>query len=176
MKNSNIGKTGTESLRINGMKIGSLPLGQGNEASAGFAEFLKTDKETKENNINAKFPKHKVEFLKSQIRECRLNIQRIKKYKTELKENILEYRQLIGDCAIREKELANCTDDKAKAKELRLKYPPYNIEALNQQILQFDEGIERCDQVIEKDFESISQIEKTLTLVEQREKELKNIN
>ena len=180
MKDSNIGQSGQKSIRIDGMKIDNLPLGQGNEAKAGLADFLKTDKETKENNVVARYPKHKRPFLESQIRECKRNIQKIKNFKAELKEKISEYRQLIKDCEYRDKEMEKHDPDKPEdqkaIKELRLKYPPYNIEAMQQQIIQFEEGIERCDETIEQDYNSVSKISGILALVEQKERELKNID
>ena len=179
MKNSNIGKHGNDSIRINGMEIGNLPLGQGNEARDGLAEFLKTEKDTMRNNIAAKFPKHKLDYIKSQVQECKMNIKKIKSFKTKLKEDITEYRKLISDCNFRDKEMAQYDtdnpDDAPRMKELRLKYPPYDIEALNQQITQFEESIERCDEVIEKEYNSVNEIQQTLILVEQREKELRNV-
>lgn len=179
MTDRNIGQSGMESIRIDGRQIGNLPLGQGNEAKEGLASFIKTDKETKRNNIAAKFPKHKIEFLKAQVAECRGNIKRIRKFKAEQKGLIAEYRQHLTDCAFRERELAKlCADnpeDAAKMKELRLQYPPYDVDALAAQITQFEEAIDRSDEVIEKDYESISEIESLLALVEQREKELKNV-
>ena len=44
MKDNNVGQEGYESLRINGSKIDNLPLGQGEKARQGLAEFIKTDK------------------------------------------------------------------------------------------------------------------------------------
>ena len=179
MRDKNIGQTGLESLRIDGMKVGNLPLGQGNDAREGLAAFINTEKETLRNNVSAKFPKHKKEFLEAQVRECRGNIKRIKNFKQKLKEDILEYRQLIKNCDYRENELAKYSkdnpDDADKMKELRLKYPPYDIDALQQQIVQFEEAIERCDDVIEQDYDSITEIQQILVLVEQKERELKNI-
>lgn len=179
MKESNIGQTGFDSIRINNMKIESLPLGQGNSAREGLADFLKTDKETKENNIIAKYPKHKLVFLESQLKECKSNIKKIKNFKKELKDQIAEYRVLISDSRFRDKEIEKYNkdnpEDKEKIKELRLKYPPYNIEALEKQIEQFNESIDRCDEVIEKEYESISEIQQILVLVKQKEMELRNI-
>lgn len=179
MRDRNIGLKGLESLRIDGMKIGNLPLGQGNEAREGLADFLKTEKETLRNNITAKFPKHKRDFLEAQIKECRGNIKRIKNFKEKLKEDILEYRQLIKNCEYRKSELAKYNkenpDDLEKMKEIRLKYPPYDEVALEQQIVQFEEAIERCNDVIEQDYESINEIQQILVLVEQKERELKNV-
>lgn len=176
MKDSNIGQVGVSSIRIDGLKIGNLPLGQGNDAKTGLVGFLKTDKETRVNNILAKYPKHKLEFLQSQIRECRRNIERMKDLKCQLREKISEYRKLIVDCMHGEQELMKCDDKTSiRAKELRLKYPAYDIDALDIQIKQFEDTIVNCDRVIEQDHESIVEIGKVLSLVEQRERELKNV-
>ena len=177
---SNIGVKGPESLRLKNKKIEDLPLGQNNEARAGLKDFLKTHRETQKENIIAKFPKHKIEYLKASIKECELNIQKIKNFKLELKSQITEYRELIKDCNYRDQELEKLSDnnpeDKKAMKELRLKYPPYNIDAMQQQIDQFYESIDRCDNVIEQDYKSIAEIKEVLALVNQREKELSNID
>lgn len=179
MKDPNIGQNGAGSIRINGQRIENLPLGQGNQAKEGLAEFLRTEKETKRNNIEAKFPKHKLEFLKAQAKECRSNIKKIREFKGQQKDLIAEYRQYIKDCERRELELASlCAEnpeDADRIKELRLKFPPYDTEALQNQIAQFEEAIERCDAVIEQEYESITEIEGLIALVEQREKELKSV-
>ena len=158
MKDDNIGQTGLESIRFDGLKLENLPLGQGNEAKVGLKEFLQTDKETKKNNIIAKFPKHKIKYLKTQIRDYKIKEKRIKKNK---------------------KKLTQCDKDsisgKEKIKEINRKYLPYDVEALEQQIVQFEEGIDRCDNTIEQDHNSIVQIERVLALVEQRDKEVRGI-
>ncbi len=56
------------SIRIDGRRIGDLPLGQGNEAKDGLSEFLKTQKLTKSENIKAKYPKHKIAYLESRTK------------------------------------------------------------------------------------------------------------
>lgn len=179
MKPTNIGIVGPESLRLNNKEIGELPLGQNNEAKMGISEFLKTYKETKANNIKGKYPKHKREFLLSRIRECEANIKRIKGFKQDLKNDIATYNQLIKNDSIRNQEMAKYDadnpDHKEALKALRLQYPPYNLEALQQQIDQFQEGIDRCDSVIEQEYESISEIKEVLGLVTQRDRELANL-
>ena len=176
MDRRNIGQKGPESIRIDGLPIEQLPLGLGNEAKAGLKGFLETHKETQQNNIAAKFPQHKLPMLRAQVKECRGNIKRIKNFKTDLKGKIAEYRELIKSTNKREEELAKIDpEDKELLKKTRLALPPYNIDALNQQIVQFEEGIDRCDDVIEQDYNSITEIEKLIGLVEQREKELKSV-
>lgn len=173
---SNIGESGPQSIRIDGRRISNLPLGQGNEAREGLAEFLKTYKQTKRNNVIAKFPKHRMDVLKAQVKECRGNIKRIKDFKQNLKNQIFEYRQHIKNVELRSKLLDEVDpNDKAAAKKIRLEYPPYDVDALNQQIIQFEEAIERCDDVIEQDYDSITKIEKIIGLVEQKDRELSSI-
>jgi len=177
MKDNNIGKTGADSLRVDGMQIGNLPLGQGNEAKEGLADFLETHHETLRNNVAAKFPKHKVEYLKSRIKECEGNIQKIKDFKQDLKTQISEYRSLIKEVALANEQILKLDPEqhKEQIKKIRKKTPPYNVEALNKQIEQFEESIERCDATIEQDYDSISEIREVLALAEQRDKELRNI-
>lgn len=179
MKDSNIGKTGLDSLRINGSKIDNLPLGQGEKAKEGLVDFIKTDRENKEKAIRSKYPTQSADYLKSRINEADQNIIKIKNFKKELKDKISSYRQLIKDSEKRENELAKYSrdnpEDVPKIKELNKRFPPYNVEALQTQIGQFEEGIERCDEVIEKDYDSISEMRGVLALVEQRDRELKMI-
>lgn len=179
MRDSNIGQTGLDSLRINGSKIDNLPLGQGEKAKEGLVDFIKTDKENKERVIRSKYPTQNADYLKAAIKEAEENIIKIKNFKQELKDKISGYRQLIKDAETREFELAKYSrdnpEDIPKIKELNKRFPPYNVEALQTQIQQFEEGVERCDEVIEKDYNSISEIRGVLTLVEQRDRELKMI-
>lgn len=178
-KSSNVGENGIESIRLDGMKIQDLPIGLGNEAKEGLSDFIKTDKKNKIESIKAKYPKQDAEYLKASIKECNLNIERIKNFKSDLKNKISEYRQLIKDCDYRENQLnkydENNPEDSEKMKELRLKYPPYDVDALNKQIEQFEEGIDRSDKVIEDEYTSISEIREVLVLVEQRDRELQNV-
>lgn len=179
MKDSNIGQKGAKSIRLDGMKIENLPLGQGNEAKKGLVKYLKTEKDTKRNHIRGKYPKHNLSYLKARLNECHANIERIKNFKVEQKNLITQYRRLIKETQNRDGILAeyseNTPEHKAKRKELCLRYPPYDIDALYAQIVQFEEAIDRCDTVIEQEYASITEIEKILSLVEQREKELKNV-
>ena len=86
MRDSNKGKDGYDSIRINGSKIDNLPLGQGEKARQGLEDFLKTDKETKKNNINAKYPDVSEEYVKAEIKESKGNIERVKKTIKTLKD------------------------------------------------------------------------------------------
>jgi hypothetical protein len=67
----------------------------------------------------------------------------------------------------------NNPEDAEKIKQLLKQYPPYNIQALEDQINQFEQSIKRCDSVIDKEYDSIAEFTKNLALVQQRDLELK---
>ena len=179
MRDSNEGKDGYDSIRINGSKVDNLPLGQGEKAREGLRDFLKTDKQTKENNVKAKYPDVSEDYVKGVIKECKGNIERVKQMKKDLQGKIAEYTVLITQGKIRDSQIElfdkENPEHKEKIKELLKQFPPYNMQALEEQIKQFEESIERCDSVIEKEYESIAEFTKNLALVQQRDRELKAI-
>ncbi len=179
MQDSNKGQEGLDSVRINGKKIDNLPLGQGEVAKVGLADFIETDKETKENNIRAKYPNVTEEYIVGTLRALNANIKRVKSLKKDLKSNIEEYTLLITQSEIREAKMeylnSENPDDAKKIKELLKKYPPYNIPALKLQVSQFEDSIERCNAVIEQEFQSIAEFTKNLALIQQRDREIRAI-
>ena len=179
MRDSNKGKDGYDSIRINGSKIDNLPLGQGEKARQGLEDFIKTDKETKKNNINAKYPDVSEEYVKAVIKESKGNIERVKKTIKTLKEKKAEYSVLITESKIRDNQIQQLNkenpEDAEKIKQLLKQFPPYNIKALEDQIFQFEESIERCGSVMEQEWDSIAEFTKNLALVQQRDRELKAI-
>lgn len=179
MKDKNVGQEGLNSIRINGSKIENLPLGQGESAKNGLAAFIKTDKETKENNIKAKYPKVSESYIRATLQELNDNIQRVKDLRSGMKKKITEYRILITQSQIRDSQIKffdkENPEHNKKIKELMKQFPPYNVQALEDQITQFEESIERCNGVIEQEFESIAEFTKNLALVQQRDCELKAI-
>ena len=58
-------------------------------------------------------------------------------------------------------------------KSIRVKYPPYDPEAMDAQIEQFREAILKADDVIKQEYESIAEFTGHLTLCKQRDHELK---
>ncbi len=177
MRDKNVGQEGVESLRINGSKLDNLPLGQGEKAKEGLADFLKTDRETKENNIKAKYPKVSAEYIHGVLKELKANVKRVRKMREDLKGQIFEYTTLIAQGKIRDSQIEmfnkNNPEDAEKIKQLLKQYPPYNIQALEDQINQFEQSIKRCDSVIDKEYDSIAEFTKNLALVQQRDLELK---
>ena len=175
----NIGQSGEESIRFDGMKVGDIPLGMGNQAKEGLPAFRKTERQTKVSNIVAKYPKQSVAYLEGAIKECKGNVTRITDLAKDHQQKISEYASQLSLCDHRDSEIAKIADDdpdkKDKIKDLRLKFPPYDPEAMQQQIQQFEEGIQRCNDVIAQENSSIAEFSTVLGLAKQRDMELKNL-
>jgi uncharacterized coiled-coil DUF342 family protein len=184
-RDSNIGQTGVESIRIRGKRVEDLPLGQGNDAVAGLAEARETERLNKIATINKEFPPHRVDYLVSRIKECRENINRVNKSMHEQSTMINDYKGHISLCGYRDKEIeklrsspesGDVVQDKikmqAKIKELRKNFPPYSVVAMEQQIVQCHEAIERCMAVIQQEQDSIAEFEGVLSLCRKRDIEL----
>lgn len=178
-RNSNIGQTGVESIRIRGQRIEDLPLGQGNEAMAQLPDAIETARLNKIAGINAEFPKHRVDYLLSRIKECRENVTRITTTIGQQNTMINDYKGHISLCRYRDKEIEklngsveNEDDVQAQIKDLKKRFPPYDVAAMEQQIVQCNEAIERCNKVIQQEHDSVAEFEGVLALCRQRDIEL----
>lgn len=167
----NIGQTGRESIRIGGKKIDELPIAEGAITKLQMPAIDESIKRNKLGNIIAKYPKQTVDWVKGAIRECETTIKKVRNLKSEQQKMIDEYTSHISLCSYRDEEIAK-TDDDEKIKELNLKFPPYNVKAMEQQIIQCKEAIERSDDVIDKEHNSIAELRELLTVCQQRDKEL----
>ena len=168
---------GVESIRIKGRAIEDLPLGQGNEAKAQLPYVIEQERLNNIEGVIAKYPTHRIDYLLGVIKECEENKTRMRKTITELNTMTSNYKGQIKMCEHRDKQLAKLDEDaddfKAKKKALFKEFPPYSVPAMEQQIVQNGEGIERCDKVIIAEDASITQFTEALTLCRQRDKELK---
>ena len=133
MRDSNKGKEGFDSLRINGSKLDNLPLGQGEKAKEGLVDFLKTDKETKKNNIRAKYPKVSEDYIRGTLKELNENIKRVKGLKKDLQEKIAEYTMLITQGKIRDSQIPlfdkENPEHREKIKQLLRQFPPLQYKS-----------------------------------------------
>lgn len=176
---SNIGQVGIESIRLNGQEIKDLPIGESARAKAALPEAIEVDKENRRNNIRAQFPKQNVGYLKGRITEANDNIVRMRTTRGASEKLINEYTALISMCEFRDKELAKLDPMLASyeqsKKELLKQFPPYNVEAMQQQIVQSKESIENCEKVIIDEQETITEFRSVLALCEQRDRELANV-
>jgi hypothetical protein len=167
---------GVESIRIKGQAIQDLPLGLGNGAKAQLPAAIEHERLNNIATINANFPTHRIDYLTSRINECRENKTRMDRTTDEQNTMISDYKGHIAMCKHRDKEVAkldeSADDFKAKKKALFKQFLPYNVEAMEQQIVQCREAIERCHKVKDAEDKSIEEFSAARALCNQRDKEL----
>jgi len=175
----NIGETGVDSIRIGGMRISDLPIAENALARPQLPIAEDTERQNKINDILAASPKPRVTYLDSRIIECHANVVRISEMKSQQQAMISEYTSQVGLCKFRDGEIAKIAEDdperKQKIKDLNKQFPPYNVEAMNQQIVQSLEGIERADEVIASEYKSIAELRELLGSCQARDNQLRSL-
>ena len=175
----NIGATGVDSIRINDMRICDLPIAESAIAKQQLPLAEDVERQNKINNILAGYPTHRVPYLESRIRECEVTISKIGEMKAQQSALISEYTSQITLCKFRDEEIARIPDDdpdkEQKSKDLFKRFPPYKVEAMNQQIVQSTEAIERADEVIAEEYNNISEFREIKGLCEQRDSKLRHL-
>ncbi len=173
----NIGVRGVESIRIGDMKICDLPIAEGAIAKQQLPLAEDTERKNEIKNILAGYPKQSVIWIESRIKESEENILRIGDMKTQQHAMISEYNSQISLCKFRDDEISRIAEDDeerdAKIKDLFKRFPPYKVTAMEQQIIQNAEAIERADEVIAKEYESIAEMRELKGLCEQRDLKLR---
>ncbi len=171
--------TGVDSIRIKGQAINELPLGTGNEAKAGLKAAVTQERINKIEAINSKYPTLRIDYIDSRVNECLENITRIQGTMAEQTTMISEYKGHISMSKHRDKEIEKLIvsefsqeEQDEKRKALFKQYPPYNIAAMEQQIVQCKEAIERCNNVIKAEHDSIAEFTEAKALCKQRDTEL----
>ena len=177
---SNIGISGVESIRIGEMKICDLPIAESAIAKQQIPLAEDVERQNKIADILVGYPKQGVNYLTSRIRECEENITKIGQMKNDQSKMISEYTAQITLCKFRDSEIEAIDDldlDKPfKVKELFKKFPPYQVPAMEQQIIQSNEAIERADGVIATEFNSIAEMRELKGLCQQRDMKLRYLN
>jgi hypothetical protein len=176
---SNIGISGPESVRVGGRRIENLPIAEAARAKDQIPAVYKTDLQNKIAAIKAKYPPAKVVYYESRTRECHENIDRVQKFSDNLRRQISEYTAQITMCKYRDKEIANIPEDdpdrEEKIRDLKKRFPLYQVDAMEAQIVQFEEGCVRSEEVIKKENASIAELSEAIGLVKQRDLELKRL-
>jgi hypothetical protein len=181
---SAIGIDGIESVRLGGMMLDQLPIREAAITKMQWADKVEDENRQKVENIKAEYPTQKISYLSSRVIECEANIQRIIKFKSDQQAMIDQYTTQIGLCTHRDKEILKsdarredgeitADEHKAAVKALRLEFPPYNVDAMKQQIVQCKEAIERADVVIAQEYLSIAELKEVITFCKMRDKLLK---
>ena len=150
---------GVDSIRIRGQRVEELPLGTGNKAKAQMPLAIEQERLNAIATVNAEYPTHRIDYLLSRIKECEENKQRMQTTVDQLNTMTSDYKGQISMCEHRDYEIAklrkahgspgNTTEVRdAGIKALKKQFPPYNVEAMEKQIVQNGEGIGRCRLVI----------------------------
>ncbi len=175
----NIGVIGADSIRIGGMKICDLPIAECAMAKKQIPLSEDTDRQNKINDVIVGSPKQRVTYLESRIIECRANVVRISEMKSQQQAMISEYSSQISLCKFRDGEIAKISEDDEdradKIKKLNKQFPPYNVEAMEKQIVQSHEAVERADDVIAAEYNSIAELSELLALCQQRDTTLRSL-
>lgn len=173
----NVGEIGLNSIRLGEMKICDLPIGECARAASQLPLVEDTERQNKIEDILAGFPKHRVDYLEGRIRECERNILHIQEMKSQQQSLISEYTSQISLCEFRDKEIDRISaDDPArdeKISDLSKRFPPYNVSAMQQQIIQSGEALVRADEVIAQEYNSISELRETLVHCRARDAKLR---
>lgn len=179
----NVGEVGLKSIRIGGMKIEDLGMVQQAHVRAQIPLMLDTERKNRIEELIAKFPHHRVDYLQSRIKEAHENIVRVGTMVQEQQTMIDEYRSIIVLCEFRDAEIIRIENDLsielserlAQTKLLKKKLPAYNVEAMEQQIVQSREGIERGESVIAQEYVDIEEHANLLGLCQVRDEEFKKL-
>lgn len=174
---TNIGICGPDSIRVGGMKIQDLPIAEMAAASSQLPLAEDTERQNKVNDTIVAAPKQRVSYLEGRIAECEANIIRINGMKGQQQQMISEYTAQIGLCKFRDKEIGDIADDDperdALIRDLNKRFPPYNVSAMEQQIVQNTEAMERVDNVVAQEYTSIAELREYLVLCQARDVKLR---
>ena len=164
---------------VTGMRMVRRAAGAGTTVYATVPLVYAAERLTKIENIKARYPKVRVDYLQSRIREAEENIERTTKLKQELAVQISEYTSHISLCRYRDCEIeraANIADEferTAYVKDLNQRFPLYSVVAMEQQIQQSSESISRADGVIAAEYKSIAELNGVIQQCARRDAELK---
>lgn len=179
-KTNNIGISGVDSIRIGEMKICDLPIAESAIAKRQIPIAEDTERQNKVADVLKGYPTQTVEYLNGRISESGDNITKIGEMKNQQSTLISEYTAQITLCKFRDDEIAAIDDldlDKPdKVKKLFKKFPPYKVDAMEQQIIQSKEAIERADGVIATEYNSIAEMRELKGLCEKRDTRLRYLN
>ena len=115
-----------------------------------------------------------IDLRSAVILQRQTNIAKFDGIRNQTSGQINQYKVLISQCEIRDRELAKAKSEREK-KGIKKKYPPYDIKAMEEQIEQFRESIARFDKAIDKEHQSIAEITERIVMCRQRDKELRRL-
>lgn len=178
-ESDNTGQLGIESMRLGGMRITDLPIAEAASVRFQMPIVEDTQRQNQIRSILVGAPKQRVDYLQSRIVEAEQNLGRINGLKSQQVQMISDYTAQISLCEHRDREIARISEDDpnkdALVKDLFKRFPPYQIPAMKQQIVQCKEAIERCDDVVAKEYDTIAEFREVMALCVKRDNDLRNL-
>ena len=174
----NKGIIGPDSLRLGGMKVDELPFAAAHQTKGQLPEFYATEKLNKMARIKANSPKQSVDWCNGAIRECEGNMVNVRGLRGQAEGQIEKYKALISQCKRRDRKVAEAeaqgkTEDEIKV--IKKGFPLYQVKPMKHQIGQFRATINRCDNVIEKEKQSIKEVRELRAACAERDRQLKEL-
>lgn len=172
---SNVGVDGVDSLRIDGMALDDLPMVPAAHAKEQLPEFIRTSKQSVIDSVKARYPKQSIAWVDGALREVNANIQRCRELVARTEASINEYSGLIALCRHRDKALMplRAGQDDEEIRKLKKQFPPYNLKAMKTQVGQFKATINRCNEVIDKEHQTIAELHELRGSCQRRDDELR---
>lgn len=175
MDTPNIGEIGVESIRIAGKRIEDLAVPiEAIKAVQQLPEALETERQNKIANVRRRYPTADIDFLRSKIEGCHHNIRAMHQLIAKERSTVNEFSGIIALCNQRDKELSNAIGEMLVA-SIRGRYPPYETEAMEKQVKQCNDGIERAEVVIKNENKSIQEVAGAIAQCEERDYYLKEL-
>lgn len=179
MSKKNTGELGRKSIRLGGYTIDDLPIA---EAALTRHQMTIVDEDERQaaiKHIIHRYPKQRVPYLRSRLAECNENIARIHQLRDKNVASISEYQGQISLCEHRDRELAKIGDDDPdkieKIKQLKRDFPLYNVQKMEEQIVMFKESVDRAEEVVETERNSIQEFTAVLALCMRRDEDLRRL-
>ena len=192
---SNIGIVGTDSIRVNGVLISELPMAERQNAASQIPIARDIERQNKIQAIYASYPKHRVSYVTSKINEARDNIKRISEMRAREERLIEDYERIINMCNVRDKELVlhplnedgTSTPERDEcirrwnqiltgAEKSTAAYIVYeDLTKFREQIQQCRESMARADEVIARENDDISMMERLNGQIISRDIELRRL-
>jgi uncharacterized coiled-coil DUF342 family protein len=186
MAEDNIGEVGVESIRINGQKIQSLPFVSSERVKDQIPLVLAHEKQQKIADILARYPRVTRDYVNARLRECTTAVEDFKRVKKETATKIADFTLLAqqqgGESftdiedelyAIGARTDISIEEKKTLIAERRANVSEYDPKNLYKQITQFQENIERLDDAIQAEQDSITELKVLLGQLQIRDAELK---
>jgi len=174
-RKSNLGETGVGSIRLAGMTVHELPIAEAHLAKLQLPGALELERQAKIANVRARYPRHDVGYIEARIREAKGMMVKFRTRRDGIRSQREQYKVLLTEAEKRDAKIAGLPDDanrEASIKALREEHGPWEAQGLRDQIVLFDESVERFDATIETEQASVDELSALLGECRSRDREI----